>query len=331
MNELATLEDILGGDLSRRRRITCPFPCHDDSTPSAMVYEDGHVYCFGCGGRASSLVDLVRQVMFADSTHSWMAAQAYIEQHGVLLPAKRRTVTARREAPGYVYAAMAVFVELARDHLANTPRVAEQVARERGVDPGELGLAEQWQLRMVRHRLRELGYDQEAVNEAVRLALLSEGPSWPLGSRLIVPVTQEGRVIYYQARSRGQSQPKYLNPRQVPRPLQGIDSLAEPGPVIVAEGIFDVLPLQQAGMPAVAALGAMPTGQLVVGLARRLEGREVAVVFDNDETGRVRGGELAERLGGVLLHPPSRFKDLGEWLAAEGAASVMEELTWRMP
>lgn len=38
-------------------RACCPF--HSEKTPSFIIYKhDGHGHCFGCGGRASDLIDL---------------------------------------------------------------------------------------------------------------------------------------------------------------------------------------------------------------------------------------------------------------------------------
>lgn len=42
----------LGVELTKkgnRWKGNCPFPGHNDSTPSFVVYSDGSFYCFGCG------------------------------------------------------------------------------------------------------------------------------------------------------------------------------------------------------------------------------------------------------------------------------------------
>lgn len=43
--------ELLGCRLQRLRnyaRSSCPLPGHDDTTPSFVLYPDGHAWCFGC-------------------------------------------------------------------------------------------------------------------------------------------------------------------------------------------------------------------------------------------------------------------------------------------
>lgn len=50
----ADLQPRAGGRFSCR----CPLPGHDDSTPSFVVYPDGHGHCFGCG-RGGDIIRIV--------------------------------------------------------------------------------------------------------------------------------------------------------------------------------------------------------------------------------------------------------------------------------
>lgn len=45
----------------RRLKCSCPFPDHDDRTPSFIIYEDDHAWCHGCnrGGDLFRIVGLV--------------------------------------------------------------------------------------------------------------------------------------------------------------------------------------------------------------------------------------------------------------------------------
>jgi DNA primase len=41
-------------------KTTCPNPTHDDSTPSFVVYDDNHGYCYGCQHRTEPVLDAVQ-------------------------------------------------------------------------------------------------------------------------------------------------------------------------------------------------------------------------------------------------------------------------------
>ena len=42
---------------NRRVSLRCPFPNHNDSTPSFVLYPQNNFYCFGCGANGQGAID----------------------------------------------------------------------------------------------------------------------------------------------------------------------------------------------------------------------------------------------------------------------------------
>jgi DNA primase len=50
------ISDIIGVE-NRRQNICCPFPNHNDSTPSFLLDQDNGYHCFGCGKHGNNAID----------------------------------------------------------------------------------------------------------------------------------------------------------------------------------------------------------------------------------------------------------------------------------
>lgn len=337
----STAVNILRGDVPPGTKIFCPFPDHEDSTPSAVYYPDGHVHCFGCGKHAFDLVDLVRKTEFADEPDGRSLAEAWVYQYGAnaMLP-QAKSEPRKRETEPLAIMAMTIFASQANTNLAGDTQMVETLCRSRGLtDPVALGLGltEQWQLNVVRQEMTTLGYGQEAITQALigaGLVTQTAPHRYYLGRRILIPERRGGQTVFYQARAlHATDAPKYLNPR-TPKPLYGMETLArETGRVWIGEGAFDVLPLIERGESAVAAMGAELTPTLVDTLVARTGDRPVMIIFDNDDTGAAKGKTLGETLykRGVKSHlclPQQPYKDYGEWLSACGPDIVIADTIW---
>lgn len=50
------ISQIIGTE-NRRQNLRCPFPDHNDSTPSFLLDGDNGYHCFGCGKHGNNAVD----------------------------------------------------------------------------------------------------------------------------------------------------------------------------------------------------------------------------------------------------------------------------------
>ena len=61
----------------------CPFPTHEDKTPSFYIYPHGRYHCYGCGGRGD-VVDL--EFHCGDYSELWEAMVSLAVEYDVELP-----------------------------------------------------------------------------------------------------------------------------------------------------------------------------------------------------------------------------------------------------
>jgi hypothetical protein len=61
----------------------CPFPTHEDKTPSFYIYPPGRYHCYGCGGNGD-VVDL--EFFCGDYGELWEAMVSLAVEYGVELP-----------------------------------------------------------------------------------------------------------------------------------------------------------------------------------------------------------------------------------------------------
>lgn len=349
-----TLDDVIGKRVDDRVRITCPFPGHDDSNPSAVYYADGHVYCFACRGHAKSLTDLVRQREFPDlpEGQGMYYASMYIARHmrDAQIPAKGEAPKPQPD-PGpdqLTLLAMTLFCDAARANLEHREDEHDRIVRERGIrcpSAMGIGLADASLVRMVRRHLARLGYGDDAVAKALVDAGVhgmdrNGGVVYRLANRIIIPEYRADprRAVYYQARANSPAaRQKYLNPPIRNKPMFGWDSLRrDTERVWIGEGPFDMLPFLEAGESAIAGMGAHIGERQVALIAREAGEREVIVAFDNDEAGREASSRIVEnlRLLDVRAHaafPREGFKDFGEWASREDVAGIIPEVLWHLP
>ena len=88
--------------------------------------------------------------------------------------------------------------------------------------------------------------------------------------------------------------------------------------VLLVEGVPDVLRATEAGVPAVACFGTelSDTQEFLF----QILSRTVIISMDNDDAGREAAKKIADQLkrsSPKLLHPPARFKDVGEMAARD--------------
>ena len=51
------VERLAGEEVAANGMCRCPFPEHEDKTPSFRTFQDGGFYCHGCGRKGGSIYD----------------------------------------------------------------------------------------------------------------------------------------------------------------------------------------------------------------------------------------------------------------------------------
>jgi len=330
----------------------CPYPDHQEKTPSFSVdSEKGLYHCHGCkkGGDTIKLVMDLKSFDFAEAV-SYLAERSNVElqfEGGGDPEAARRRSLRRRQ----IHKALAAATVYYHKSLLNSQTPDAQQAR-RYLDDRRIvrSTIEEFRLGYAPPRgasgflgaVRRLDLDRETLDAA---GLLSAQGGERFAGRITFPISdRRGRIVGFGARTLGDAQPKYLNSPETDvfskRDLlygfpQVSEAMRRERAALVVEGYTDVLMLYQSGIKnAVATLGTATTP----GHLRTLSGYadRIYVLFDPDAAGEkaieraaataadlkldLRVLRLSEDPADWLLrHPPEEFKEL-----LEGAMPVLE-------
>lgn len=290
-----------------RTSIRCPFPDHDDSTPSCVIRPTGF-HCYGCG-RKGSILDYV---MLRYGYTSVAAAAAHIVEKRPHLQAAPK-VEALPRAP----------------HPKDTPAdpKLERLLSFFGqhlMDPDCARYLAQRGLRNLRV-LRESGVGFSTKYRRVVFPTYV----WREGKR--VALNFSGRAIDASETIRYR---QYTGARPTTCFMAGLAPLGCPERVAVVEGQIDALSIADVGVPAMATAGAGRLEPLAhtMGLYPGFKPQRIIHVQDNDKTSssdQVTPAErfavglealFAQKLPGVpvvRVRVPQGLKDANDWLRAD--------------
>ncbi len=279
----------------------CPYPDHQEKTPSFGVAPDrGFYYCFGCqrGGDAIKLVSELKAFSFVDAV-SYLAERSGVELQFEGGP-DSESVKERARHRRAIHKALAVAAVYYHKYLlqSRSPGAehARHYLRDRGINTStieefRLGYAPRRGASGFIEAAAKLGVDRRVVEEA---GLLSGWGGERFSGRITFPISdRRGRIVGFGARSLGDDQPKYLNSPETQifnkRDLlygfpQVSEAIRKERAALIVEGYTDVLMLYQAGIKnVVATLGTATTAahlRMLSGYADR-----IYLLFDPDEAG----------------------------------------------
>src|SRR5215210_7342810 len=331
----------------------CPYPDHQEKTPSFSVAPDKNFYyCFGCqrGGDSIKLVVELKSLPFVE------AVSHLAERFGIELemegrsPEQERAARERASRRRSAHKALAAATVYYQKYLSRSPaaEAARRYLEGRGI---AISTIEEFRLGYAPPRgtggfagaARKIGLGRDALDAA---GLLSPRGGERFFDRITFPISDpRGRMVGFGARALGDDvKPKYLNSPETElfnkrSLLYGFPQVAEAvrreQAVLVVEGYTDVLMLYQSGIKnAVATLGTAMTEQhlkMLSGYAGTIH-----LLFDPDAAGEkaveraaATAAELKLDLRVLRLpddpadwlqqHPPEEFAEL-----LEGAVPVLE-------
>src|SRR5215211_4216474 len=327
----------------------CPYPDHQEKTPSFSVTPDqGFYYCFGClrGGDAIKLVMDLKSLDFAEAI-SYLA-----DRSGVALqfegggdPGAARERNLRRRAIHKALAAATVYYQkyLLRSETLEAQR-ARRYLKDRRIEHStivefRLGYAPPRGVSGFVAAAGRLDLDKSVLDAA---GLLSPRGEERFAGRITFPISdRRGRIVGFGARTLGDAQPKYLNSPETEifnkRDLlygfpQVSEAIRKKRAALVVEGYTDVLMLYQSGIKnAVATLGTATTPghlRMLSGFADR-----IYVLFDPDAAGeraieRAAATAAGLRLDLRVLRLP---EDPADWIQEHAPEEFAEMLKGAVP
>ncbi len=327
----------------------CPYPDHNEKTPSFSVTpEKSFYYCFGCqrGGDAIKLVMELKSFSFVE------AVSHLAERFGLELkfegrsPEEERAAAQRTARRRSAYKALAAATAYCHKYLLKSPAAEEarQYLKGRGFDQStieefRLGYAPPRERPGFMQAARKVDLDRVALEDA---GLLSQRGGERFVDRIMFPISdRRGRIVGFGARALGNAKPKYLNSPETElfnkrSLLYGFPQVAEAvrkeGAALVVEGYTDVLMLYQSGIKnAVATLGTAMTEQHLKTLSGHAD--RIYLLFDPDEAGEkavekaaVTAAEL--KLDLRVLRLP---EDPADWLLEHTSGEFLDLLSGAVP
>lgn len=340
----------------------CPYPDHQEKTPSFSVTPDkGFYYCFGCqkGGDAIKLLMDLKGLEFAEAV-SYLADRSGVElqyEGGGDADVARKQAGRRKS----LHKALAVATVYYHKYLLKSQNPEAQQARDylkgRGM---KLSTIEEFRLGYVPRggsgffqAAKKLGIQRSHLDA---VGLLSSRGGERFAGRITFPISdRRGRIVGFGARTLGDAQPKYLNSPETEifnkRDLlygfpQVTRAMNRERAALIVEGYTDVLMLYQSGIEnAVATLGTATTAGHLRLLSSYVD--RIYMLFDPDAAGEkaleradatVR--ELERSGGGDTVSAATKLKldlrvlrlteDPADWLlehSAEEFRSLLSEST----
>lgn len=273
LNYYGLISNITAYDIDIK--IICPF--HEETVPSCNVsLTNGMYYCFGCG-RGGSLIDLISQ----------------IEKVNKL----KATIIANKISKGN-------FSSTLRDSFYSEERVVDKVAL---LERSKLffdGLsAPSWNT-IKHHYLFTRGFASNTLKEFdVRINQSSNYP-------IIIPIYEEGVFKGYILRRTDSEEPKYLFSRGFDKHHTIVGNMFMT-PILVVEGILDLMKARQYGFKNVCALLGWSASVYQLEKISK-SSRKIICALDNDKAGDRGYGILRNRFGKRLVKfpYPKKKKDI---------------------
>jgi DNA primase len=260
-------------------------PLHRDTRPSFYVNARKNLfYCHGCG-RGGDLIRFVQLFLDLPFHHS-VAHLEHCLASASLAPLLNETTA---------------FYQLQLHRCQEAARYLEQRGLRDSVLIEELGIGYA-PGGILRRHLAALGYSFDLL---LQTGLIDSQGRDAFCRRVVIPCRQRGQIVNLYGRSIGAAFPHRLLPRSKGG-LFAWQSVRHFSSVIVAEGLFDLAVLWQAGFRnTTCALGTHLTPPQFSQLCER-PGRQVFIVFDQDENqaGERGAHQLAQRLAsaGISAH-----------------------------
>ena len=305
VREAADIVEVASEFTALRRQGTrfsglCPYPDHQEKTPSFSVIPDkGFCYCFGCqrGADAIKLLMDLKGLDFAEAV-SYLADRSGVEleyEGGGDADAARKQSGRRKNLHKALAAATVYYHKYLLKSQSPEAEEARDYLKGRGmtfstIEEFRLGYVPRGGSGFLQAAGR-LGIERSNLEAA---GLLSPRGGERFAGRIAFPISdRRGRIVGFGARTLGDSQPKYLNSPETEifnkRDLlygfpQVTQTMNRERAALIVEGYTDVLMLYQSGIKnAVATLGTATTAGHLRLLSSYVE--RIYMLFDPDAAG----------------------------------------------
>ena len=273
----------------------CPFPDHNDSTPSFAVNIERQQYiCYGCGKRG----DVYNFIQDMDNISFMDAVRKLADRIGFELKIDNTKSTDDRKELKKFYEMYMEATKFYHNMLkTDKGKIGVEYIKKRNITDETvlkfaIGYSTGEELALYNY-LKKLGYDDKSINDSTLVYFGEKGKSdFYYDERVIFPITDEdNRVIAFSGRTVGNSDKKYSNSKNSPifvksENLFGLQYAKNTKKdfFIMCEGNLDCISLHQAGYDNTIAILGLALSETQINKIKKYK-RKVYLALDNDSSG----------------------------------------------
>ena len=273
----------------------CPFPDHNDSTPSFAVNIERQQYiCYGCGKRG----DVYNFIQEIDNVSFMDAVRKLADRIGFELKIDNtKSADEKKELKKfyemYMEATKFYHSMLKTDKgKQGVEYIKKRNLTNETVLKFAIGYSTGEELALYNH-LKKLGYDDKIINDSTLVNFSDKGKSdFYYDERVVFPITDEdNRVIAFSGRTVVNSDKKYSNSRNSPifvksEHLFGLQYAKNTKKdfFIMCEGNLDCISLHQAGYDNTIAILGLALSEIQINTIKKYK-RKIYLALDNDSSG----------------------------------------------
>ena len=318
----------------------CPFPDHNDSTPSFAVNIERQRYlCYGCGkkGDIYNFIEEMENISFMDAVKKLANRIGYeLKIDGSSSDNNKKDLKKYYE----IYMEATKFYH----NMLKTPegKLGVEYIKKRNLSDETvlkfaIGYSTGEGLALYNH-LKNLGYDDKIINDSTLVFFGDKGKSdFYYDERVIFPITDEdNRVIAFSGRTVSGSDKKYSNSKNSPifvksEHLFGLQYAKNTKKdfFIMCEGNIDCISLHQAGFDNTIAILGLALSEIQINKIKKYK-KKVYLALDNDARGidgmMKYATELIKNKISVYVIDLSPVKDPDEFINTFGSAEFDKKI-----
>ena len=273
----------------------CPFPDHNDKTPSFAVNTERQQYiCYGCGKRGDiyNFIEEMENVSFMDAVKK-LADRIGFELKYDNSASQDNKKELKKYFEMYMEATKFYHNMLKTDKgKLGVEYIKKRNLTDETVLKFAIGYSTGEELALYNH-LKNLGYDDKLINDSTLVYFGEKGKSdFYYDERVIFPITDEdNRVIAFSGRTVVNSDKKYSNSKNSPifiksEHLFGLQYAKNTNKdfFIMCEGNLDCISLHQAGYDNTIAILGLALSENQINKIKKYK-RKVYLALDNDARG----------------------------------------------
>jgi len=292
----------------------CPFPDHEDKTPSfSILKEKGIFNCFGCG-RKGDVISFVAQMEGISNSEAMNKLDSDYKPITLTNPIKAPEVINNKKSDNDIFRAISEIYHqtFLRENKAHV------YLESRGLN--DKGIWKHYRIGYCNGNAIQNAINEDEKEQLKRLGILNDKGNESLYKCIVIPLLdQDGQVVGFYGRSIEGKRHYYTKGDQ--KGLFNARSCQSTKDLILTESIFDALSLIQLGFNQVLPMyGVNGETPIITKAIKEINPEELILFFDNDDAGEKTANKMQrsydkKKVKVSIAKLPEGIKDINEFLS----------------